>query len=133
MLFRSSSFDDTNTNDYYYKELATAKRLGLIQGVGNNRFAPEKEVTRQDIFVMTFRAMDALGMINNKTNTALQNIYDDYNLISSYAAEAISFFTENEILEGINGNINPVKIADRGEIADFLATLLKSDIMMKLN
>ncbi len=128
-----SSFDDTNTNDYYYKELATAKRLGLIQGVGNNRFAPEKEVTRQDIFVMTFRAMDALGMINNKTNTALQNIYDDYNLISSYAAEAISFFTENEILEGINGNINPVKIADRGEIADFLATLLKSDIMMKLN
>jgi len=125
-----NGFDDTHVDDYYYKELATAKKYGLIFGVGNNKFKPKNEITRQDIFVMTYRAMDALNMINVEIDESILNKYDDKNTISDYAVEAISYFTQNKILTEDNGNINPVKIADRAEIANFLAKLLKSDIMM---
>jgi hypothetical protein len=39
-------------NTWYTKYLATARRLGLSAGVGNNLFAPEKEITRQEMFTM---------------------------------------------------------------------------------
>ena len=121
-------FDDASQDDYYYKELATAKKLGLIYGVGNNNFAPDQEITRQDIFVMTYRAIDTLNLINNKSDSSVLSEYNDRDSISNYAVESISYFTQNEVLTGENGNINAVKIADRAEIADFLATLLKSNI-----
>ena len=125
-----NGFDDTTVADYYYKELATAKKYGLIFGVGNNKFNPKSEITRQDIFVMTYRAMEALKMINVEVDDSIINKYSDKDKIANYAVEAISYFTQHDILAGNDGNINPVKIADRAEIADFLAKLLKSDVMM---
>lgn len=125
-----NGFSDTSVNDYYFKELATAKKYGLMLGVGNNKFEPENEITRQDIFVMTYRAMKALNMINIEVDDSAINIYDDKANVSDYAVEAISYFTQNKILTASNGYIEPVKIADRAEIADFLAKLLKSDVMM---
>lgn len=122
-------FEDTFQDDYYYKELATAKKYGLIFGVGNNRFYPRNEITRQDIFVMTYRAIDTLNMINFEADSSVLNIYNDRNDISDYAREAISFFTKKNILVEENGKINPIKISDRAETADFLANLLKSDLL----
>jgi len=128
-----NGFSDTSVDDYYFEELATAKRYGLMLGVGNNKFEPQNEITRQDIFVMTYRAMKALDMINIETDDSAINVYNDKDNISDYAVEAISYFTQNEILTEVNGNIEPVKIADRAEIADFLAKLLKSDVMMTIS
>ena len=129
----TSCFDDVSKSDYYCDELSTAKKLGLIQGVGNNMFRPEDKITRQDIFVMTYRAIKALKMIDNsKTSTSVLK-FNDSSMISDYAVESISYFWQMEVLKEEDGSIKPIKIADRAETADFLANLLKSDIMMEFN
>lgn len=124
-----ASFDDVSVEDYYYKELATAKKSGLIVGVGDNKFNPEGQITRQDIFVMTYRAMQALNMVDSEIDSAVINKYVDKNNISDYAIEAIAYFTQYNILVNENKAIYPVKVASRDEMADFLARLLKSDVM----
>ncbi|MBP1924149.1 uncharacterized lipoprotein YddW (UPF0748 family) [Sedimentibacter acidaminivorans] len=124
-----TGFDDVSVEDYYYKELATARKNGLILGVGDNKFNPEGQITRQDIFVMTYRAMQVLNMINTDIDSSVVDGYVDKNNISDYAVEAISYFTQNNILANESKAIFPVKVASRDEMADFLARLLKSDIM----
>jgi uncharacterized lipoprotein YddW (UPF0748 family) len=126
----TDNFKDVNINDYYYNEIATAKKYGLINGVGYNLFAPEKGVTRQDLFVMTYRALDALNMISDETIADSHNIYKDKDEISEYALEAIGYFTQKNVLTGDNGNVKPMIMANRSETAAFLAKLLKSEIMI---
>ena len=45
---------------YYTGYLAAAKRLGISSGVGGNEFAPEKAITRQEIFTPLCNALKAL-------------------------------------------------------------------------
>lgn len=126
----TDNFADVSENAYYSKGIATAKELGLINGVGNDMFAPENEITRQDIFVMTYRALDVLDMIHgNDSDNGLLKEYKDYKNISEYSLEAISYFTQNEILSGDNGNIKPIDMSNRAETATFLAKLLQSGMM----
>lgn len=126
----TDNFKDVYINDYYYNEIATAKKYGLINGVGYNLFAPEKGVTRQDLFVMTYRALDALNMVSYEPKADSLNIYKDKDKISEYAIEAIGYFTQKSVLTGDNGNVKPMVMANRSETAAFLAKLLKSDIMI---
>jgi len=45
-------------NTWYTGYLAAARRLGISAGVGNNMFAPEKEITRQEMFSMLYNVED---------------------------------------------------------------------------
>lgn len=125
-----NGFEDVSVDDYYYNELNTAKQYGMILGSGENKFNPENKITKQDIFVMAYRAMQALNMINTIVDSSVINKYTDSANISDYAVEAISYFAQNGILTSENRAIYPTKIANRDEIADFLAKLLKSEIML---
>ena len=46
-----NNFTDAG-NTWYTGYLAVAKRLGISAGVGSNLFAPEKEITRQEMFTL---------------------------------------------------------------------------------
>jgi len=47
----ADNFSDAG-NTYYTGYLASAKRLGISGGVGNNMFAPDKNITRQEMFTL---------------------------------------------------------------------------------
>ena len=57
-------------NTYYTDYLLQAKALGIVNGVGNNQFAPQQEITRQEMVVMLYNALDVIDKvpvaINNK-------------------------------------------------------------------
>ena len=48
----TDNFSDAG-NMYYTKYLGTAKGLGLVSGVGNNKYSPKAPITRQDMLVIT--------------------------------------------------------------------------------
>ena len=56
----TDNFSDAG-NAYYTNYLAVAKRLGITTGVGNNKFAPDNEISRQDMFTLLYRTLDILG------------------------------------------------------------------------
>ena len=46
-------------NTYYTAYLAEAKRLGISKGVGENRFAPDNLITRQEMFTLLYNTLSA--------------------------------------------------------------------------
>jgi len=52
--------DADRIGDWAYPAVAAATELGLVQGVGDNRFAPQGVTTRAEAVVMILRLMDYL-------------------------------------------------------------------------
>jgi hypothetical protein len=50
------NFSDAG-NTYYTGYLAAAKRLGITSGVGDNMFAPKKQITRQEMITLLHNAL----------------------------------------------------------------------------
>ncbi|SMC69885.1 S-layer homology domain-containing protein [Papillibacter cinnamivorans] len=133
MLMRAYGIEpDTNPADnfsdagdtYYTNYLAAAKRLGITNGVGNNRFAPEDLISRQDMFTLLYRALDVLGELPQGTGKANLTAYPDAGLIADYAQDAISTFVAAGVVSGSGGMLNPTGLSTRAEMAQILYNLL---------
>ena len=120
----TESFDDVPKDKYYYESVALAKSLGIISGVGDNKFNPEGSITRQDMMVMTYRALSKLGMAD--MNTADLSVFADSANVADYARESVSHLVGAGYISGDNGNLNPIANTTRAETAVFLYKLDKN-------
>ncbi len=81
-------------NTYYTPYLAAAKKLGLVAGVGDNRYLPQESISRQDMFVILHRILDKLGelpegsaieddvkLLPKTASTRAEAVYVLYNLL----------------------------------------------------
>jgi len=117
----SSDFED-NFNDvapgaYYSEALGIAKTLGIAQGVGDNRFNPESQITRQDLMVLIDRAMKVAGKELVGGEHSDLDGFTDKSKIAPYAVESIATLVKNEIVIGDGSFINPLGNATRAETA----------------
>ena len=117
------NFTDSG-NTYYTEYLLAAKSLGIVSGVGNNMFAPEKEITRQEMFVMLYNALKVINEIPMATiNKELSNFSDEVQ-VADWANEALSNLVKAGIVGGSNNYLNPTSNTTRAEIAQVLYNLL---------
>ena len=63
-------FNDVSQEKWYYGELLEAKSLGLINGVGNNKYNPEENVTLAEIIAMASRIKNSKGGINTELESS---------------------------------------------------------------
>lgn len=121
----TQNFSDAG-NKYYTKYLGTAKRLGLVLGMGNNLYFPENKITRQDMFVILYRIMDKLGKLPESSRDSKKNFDDfsDKNQVDSYAIEAIRSFVKAGIVQGNNNKLMPKATATRSEAAQVLYNII---------
>lgn len=56
-IYSVSSFTDVSVGFWARDEIETAKKFGLIQGIGNGQFAPKRPISREEMAVLLFRAM----------------------------------------------------------------------------
>lgn len=117
----TANFADVNASDYFAAELAIAKNNGIVGGIGDNKFAPRGNITRQDMMVMLYRAMQKLGIELNGTQAA---DVSDMDTVSEYAKEAVETLMANGIINGKNGKIDPMANATRAEVAVMLNRVL---------
>src|SRR5690554_4865935 len=52
---QSENFEDVSESLWYYNDVKNAKRLGLIKGVGNNKYAPDREITNAEYITAIVR------------------------------------------------------------------------------
>jgi hypothetical protein len=114
------NFDDILSDAYYYKEIAVAKKLGITNGTGNNKFTPDSYITRQDIMVLTEKALRMVGKLTNEATSYELEKYSDRLLISDYAVNSISSLVKDELIIGTDNKINPTGLTTRAEAAVFL-------------
>ncbi len=135
MLMRAYGIEaDTNYTDnfydagntYYTDYLASAKRLGITNGVGNNNFAPDNEITRQDMFTLLYCALNVLGELPTATGSQTTGDFSDAGKISSYAQNAMNVLVKAGIISGSDGKLNPTGTATRAEMAQVLCNVLSA-------
>ncbi len=113
-------FADVDANKYYAEELRLAKSNGIVGGIGNNKFNPEGEITRQDMMVMLYRALKAVGKELSAADESVLAQFVDAAEISDYAREAVAQLVGAGAIAGSNGRINPTGRATRAEVAVML-------------
>ncbi|MFC5404874.1 discoidin domain-containing protein [Cohnella soli] len=119
----SGNFTDAG-NKYYTPYLGTAKRLELISGTGDNLFAPEAFISRQDMMVVLYRALDKLGELPTGTSGAALESFKDAVAVADYARTAAGLFVETGIVRGTGTSLDPQTALTRAQAAQVLYGLL---------
>jgi len=118
-------FADVDANKYYAEELRLAKANGIVGGIGDNKFNPEGEITRQDMVVMLVRALKAAGKEVAEVDESVFTQFADAAAISDYAREAVAQLVKMGAIAGAEGRINPTGSATRAEVAVMLSRIFK--------
>lgn len=114
-------FVDVPTNSYYYREIILAKGLGIASGTGEGLFMPRSNINRQDMVTLTYRALVAMGNLDDNAAQAELGRFKDADQISPYARQAMAVMAELGAISGnTDGTVNPLGNATRAEAAVFL-------------
>ncbi len=111
-------------NTYFSDYLAAAKRLGISDGVGNNLFAPGKEISRQEMFTLLYNVLKSIGELPAVTEEKDINTFSDADSIAAWAKEAITVLVGSGAVNGSGGKLLPGDTTSRAEMAQVLYNLL---------
>lgn len=100
-------FTDTN-NPQVYK----ANKLGIVNGVGNNRFDPNALTNREQVAVMIYRAIKAMLPYTDFSADGAES-FSDEKTISEWAYEPVMFMNKNGLLKGSSGKVDPKGVTTR--------------------
>jgi len=114
--YTSCSFDDVPDGQWYTAAIQWAAYNGIISGVGNNLFAPDDSVTREQMAVIILNYLN-LRNIRPPTNQPYEQ-YADEKLFSPWAENAIKILQMAKIMKGKTDNLfDPQAVVTRGECA----------------
>ena len=121
---KPSGFLDISPSNWYANAVDWAKEAGITQGVGEQRFAPDAPVTREEYVTMLYRCLLFTGI--RPEGKADLSLYPDGEEVDPWAAEAMAWAVENRILQGMDGRLNPRGSATRAQAATILARFLQT-------
>lgn len=99
-----SGYKDVAKTDWFYKQVAKIVKANVMVGVGNNKWAPQGNVTREQAAVIMCKLNDV--SVDTKANTAdiraqLTKLgYTDANTVSDWAAPYILAAVQNGYMSG---------------------------------
>ena len=125
---KASSFVDVPAKEYYAEAVAWAAENGIVNGTDATHFAPNDEVTREQIAAILFRYAEKKGVDTSKR--ANLNAFPDANKVSAYAKDALAWANAAGLVKGSNENgkdyLNPTGSATRAQVATILARYAQS-------
>lgn len=117
-----NGYDDCVIGSWYYPYITAAKINNLVTGFTRTQFGLESAVTRQDLAVMIYRAMQKQGLVE-----AVEAVeFADEAEIADYALEAVKALGGMGIITGFeDGSFAPNANASRAEAAVIFARFIK--------
>lgn len=119
----TENFADVPEGSYYYNAIGSAKAAGIASGSGDY-FMPEDSITRQDLISLAYRAFFAKGYISEAEDLSALDQFGDKDSVSEYAKSAMASMVKAGIIQGSDGNVNPLGFATRAEVAVMCSRLL---------
>lgn len=93
------SFTDTDNAD-----VLLCASAGVVNGVGNGKFAPDKNITRQEAASMLHRLGALNKNVKNDVNDRLPHVFADGEKIRSWARSDINWVYRQGIMNGTGSN-----------------------------
>ena len=116
-------FDDIDPESWYYEHVCVAAALGITLGVGEGQFAPERYITRQEMFTLTYNALTRFYLMF----PADEDPEDDFNGIdgvAAYALRAVMSMIDAGLVTPLEGSVNPHGASTRAEAVLFLMNVI---------
>ena len=115
-----SAFADVAEGMWYSESVNWAAENGIVSGVSETEFAPDSDVTREQIAVIIYRFALSNGYDMTVEDTDLSEFADSEN-ISGYAVDAVKYLVGKGIISGKgDGELAPCEKATRAEVATML-------------
>jgi hypothetical protein len=124
----TGGFSDVPSGSYYYQAITAAKALGIAKGT-DNKFYPTATITREDALVLALRAMSVSGTGYVAGDTSTLSSFNDNNMISGYARDAIATLIKSGIITGSNNH----NVKNINNIADILKSIADQTNLLSLN
>lgn len=119
----AATFSDVPSGVWFAAPVAAAAKLGLIQGFEDGTFHPNAPITREQMAVMTARALKVLDANIAEGQTVVT--FKDAASISAWAKEAVEQLNASGIMKGKGTNsFVPATNTSRAEAAVILSRLL---------
>lgn len=109
-------------NTWYTGYLAAAKQLDISGGIGDNRFAPETAITREEMVTLIYNYLkNKVATVTTETVT-----FQDDALISNWAKDAVRFAAHRGYIRGKDNQcFDPQGNATRAELAQIFLNMLQ--------
>jgi hypothetical protein len=125
-------FTDVASGQWYTPAIAWASSNGLITGVGDNKFAPNDPITREQFATLLYRYTQWSAAGNGTPRAASPtdedlSAYTDAETISDWAQEAMAWAVANGLVTGrTETTLAPQIPANRAEAAMLLQRYLEN-------
>ena len=114
-------FDDLTKEHWAYSYIAGAYQNNLIKGVSDVFFGIGSKITREDMAVIVYRALESKGLIQKSEPHSFADSGD----IASYAADAVGIIAAMGIMNGVGDNqFLPKAYATRAEAAKIIYDMM---------
>ncbi|MFT9850145.1 S-layer homology domain-containing protein [Aneurinibacillus sp. REN35] len=110
-------FTDVAKTAWYYDSVKQAYQMGIIKGVSDTRFAPNRAITREE-------AAAIIAHTFNYSHSDKPLPFKDASEVSGWAKESVLAVTQKKIFGGDAGYFRPQKNLTRAEAAVVLQTAL---------
>ena len=125
--YTTNSFTDVKTDSVFRPYIEWAYKKSIVQGIGNQQFAPDRAITREEIAVIFANYAKATGYKLPVTREA--TAYADASSIGSVYQTAVTAMQQAGIMMGGTGNkFNPKASATRAEVSSMLHRYIKLTI-----
>lgn len=93
-------------------EIISATRLGIVYGVGDGKFAPDLQLTRQELATMLFRCIQ-VSLPEERLSATPPSHFNDSEQIAAWAVDAVSYLSSKDIIRGSAGAFMPLHSCSR--------------------
>lgn len=125
--YKTVSFTDVAVDQYYAPYIEWAYKKGIVSGIGNGQFAPDRDITREEIARILSNYANATGYTLPVTREL--TAFADNSGIGSTYQEAVKAMQQAGIMMGGTGNkFNPGANATRAEVSTMLHRYIKLTI-----
>ncbi|MEG1870043.1 MAG: S-layer homology domain-containing protein, partial [Oscillospiraceae bacterium] len=125
--YENSKFVDVDEDEYYSKAITWVCENEIATGINANVFAPDEEITREQLVTMMYRYAKFKGQdVTSGEDTNILS-YDDSFDISSYAIPAMQWALTEDIIKGrTETTVNPIDNITRAETAQVILNYIRN-------
>lgn len=122
----TDNFTDVKSTDSYCKAVGIAKRLGITKGTGNNKFNPKGLISREDMAVLTLKAMLLAEKALAQGTSMDLSKYKDLAKVNKNAVNSIASLVKEKVMTIRTADtIEPKGNVTREEVADLIYQVCK--------
>ena len=113
------SFEDVSRYRWYGTAVAWANESGIVTGISETEFAPNRPINRQEMYTILFRYMNFAGLDIPARDMQLLKFADEAD-ISNWALDSMYFMHDASVMHMLSESdmyARPLENAVRGEIA----------------